>query len=1241
MTDIMLQAGSLIITEDAPTQAITSYSNLNVEDGDSSVVLWRNPDKFVITDRTKQFAVTNYNKIVFPQQNDNGIEDAPYNFNTYVRKHGEWVEFNYTNYPVPQDSYLYEQVDELNEFRYTALGLGIDPEDRFVSVNELKDLHIVQDNPGGGGGLITVSPPYMLVPPAPVNFRLIVRWESIDLSWTAGNAQYVNHSYTEIYRSIFNDVTSAVIINHSYNANYVDNTVTQGIQYFYWIRHVSIDGIKSAFNSPIGLSGTLSNDPSKMLDILTGEIRDSQLHVSLSTPIGQIPYLQDQVVINADAITAEALARADAINAEATARALAIEAEAIARGTAIDEATAILQTEDMNLATRIEFVTSVSNATFDNAKLWQFDTSVEGWTSNAGSPTVSSGYLRPYFSTATYVTSPSFTADGNTYPEVRLRIRRVGNPIWHGVIQYTTTLVTGFSSAYQIEIPEPVFFAEAATIFCDMSQALDWDTSVITQLRIQASLISDASNYFEFDWISIGRSGPGASIAAIVEEQTARTTADEAEALARTTLATQLRGSYTGSDIDAVTSGLIYEERLARVTEDNALALQISSISVGTNTQFDGSKMWYFDNGVEGWTQGSIVTPSWIRCNAGGYLSTTLGTAIGGPPNPKGNVNTQIRFRIRKIGTPTWVGNIQYIILGDAFNYVMNIPTEPTFESDGTASVTLNAYGAWVTANELGSILLNLYTTSSGNTYELDWFAVGRPAPGASTASVIQEQQARISADNALASDITVLEAQMLNKAEASAVTALQTEVTEIDGQVTAQASDITTLKATTANGGNLIPTDTEFTGTGITPWVVTGDGPMSGGKNFGGMTIDGVNCLGVRSTSSTPSTSSYFYIYHPNIPVVEGKRYCFSAYTASQSADVALVIQWFTAVSGGTSISSFAVLAPASSGGANLSTWARPAVFAVAPATAKAARIYMRFNRRTSQNDPYAWIARPSFNQVSDVLTAVPEYSAGGVPGAFAAVQTEASVRASETGPLMAQWSVKTTVGSLVGGVGFYNDGSITRFAIHADQFYVYSPGKNTFTLVVDGSNLAVPGGKIQTRTIVTDRIQIGAVTATVDAGGGITAMTVTTGAGASISSYNSAFLTRSYVGSTLIANAIVNVRFRTRTTMAAGYYRVGISSQGLYMINQFSANMGAFANQNGTTLTMYLVPNTYYGLPSFSLLASLLSSISGSYTGSVTLQLANLSITISHQNTGLSVDGIIDVAEFQMYSIFQELKV
>lgn len=76
--------------------------------------------------------------------------------------------------------------------------------------------------------------------------------------------------------------------------------------------------------------------------------------------------------------------------------------------------------------------------------------------------------------------------------------------------------------------------------------------------------------------------------AAIEDETTARVDGDEAEATARTLLATQLRGGYTGSDLTAVSSGLLYDESQVRSAADASQVTRIEGLESSVDTPGTG-----------------------------------------------------------------------------------------------------------------------------------------------------------------------------------------------------------------------------------------------------------------------------------------------------------------------------------------------------------------------------------------------------------------------------------------------------------------------------------------------------------------------------------------------------------------------------------------------------------------------------------------------------------------------------
>lgn len=102
---------------------------------------------------------------------------------------------------------------------------------------------------------------------------------------------------------------------------------------------------------------------------------------------------------------------------------------------------------------------------------------------------------------------------------------------------------------------------------------------------------------------------------------------------------------------------------------------------------------------------------------------------------------------------------------------------------------------------------------------------------------------------------------------------------------------------------------------------------------------------------------------------------------------------------------------------------------------------------------------------------------------------QTAQNTADGNTTTYYAQWGVKTTVGSLQGGVGFYNNGSTTSFTVNANQI-IFTDGSVTggtpFQIVggvtqiksasiIDGS---ITNAKIANATIQNAKIADGAIT-------------------------------------------------------------------------------------------------------------------------------------------------------------------
>lgn len=985
MTKLVIATDSIAVSADSPSTFL---------EGTPTIILSNDTDRNALVtvgssinqvESIHNFSVTSQNFITYPWS-DTGIEDADYDNNMYVRKNGKWVILTIEPFPeIEPDSYLYSEVADLRAWQNIAMGNSPDVDARYISVNELIALGILKRQPGGAVSGVVV--PFKEIPPIPQNLKAIREVSTCTLFWEAANLFYSNHGFTEVFRHTSDDLASALKVGQTYsNYTYSESEVlVTDTAYYYWIRFVSEGGEIGPFNATEGTLAVAA-DPSQLLDILSGAITIDELHPSLSAPIELITApdgLVNTQIVLAETIAQETLNRIDAVNAEATARQLAVLAEAEDRNTAISTATNILETADLNLAERVDFVTATSNGTFDSKFLWQFDLfpevgvdTTEGWTNSIGIPEVSSGLIKPAFSSDTWMNSPDFTLDGAIFSDIRMRIKKVGNPVWEGSLYFTTTLDPVFGGYRTLTIAEPVFFAGEAIARWSMVDIADWDISIINGFKFQLSVVSDAANYFLIDWIGVGRIAPAASLAALAEERTAWTTADAAEAALRTTLAAQIRGGYDGSDLDSVSSGLLYEEKIARAEADNALAIQITLLTAGTTTQFDYINIWYFDSTIEGWSGSatpSTLNPGWLRPANGAsgvYLESPTISVLG-------NTYPQIRTRVRKVGSPIFEGRIDYITVADSdWGTAGKSVTilEPSYD-EGIAMLTWDMGTPW-DSSEITQFRVVLSDEQTVTDYfEIDWFAVGRPSPGASSAELLDLQQVVTTGFTALGEDVTAIEVSLDTKASASSVATLQSEVTDLEGELSSQSSAITAIKSSLGGGNNLV-TNSELENS-TEGWEFTLGGTATlqeSGRNLFITLPQGINTLcGRFSTSGAGVGNLNIASSSVNSPeylakITPNSRYCVSAYVAGTSVSTSSVgIAWYD----GTGIfisESFSTPTsiPLISAVNSLATMVRIYVFGTAPSNAKYARAVFKANALISTSSAFFIAAKPMVEEVS-----------------------------------------------------------------------------------------------------------------------------------------------------------------------------------------------------------------------------------------------------------------------------------
>lgn len=118
----------------------------------------------------------------------------------------------------------------------------------------------------------------LTIPPAPTGFKATGAFATIILEWN--DPGYRNHGYAEIWRSNVNNFTSAVLIGQSPGILYTD-AIGNSQTVYYWIRFVSKSDVVGPFNSTAGTMAATSLDPEYALQVLEGQIGDSELDNAL------------------------------------------------------------------------------------------------------------------------------------------------------------------------------------------------------------------------------------------------------------------------------------------------------------------------------------------------------------------------------------------------------------------------------------------------------------------------------------------------------------------------------------------------------------------------------------------------------------------------------------------------------------------------------------------------------------------------------------------------------------------------------------------------------------------------------------------------------------------------------------------------------------------------------------------------------------------------------------------------
>ena len=524
-----------------------------------------------------------------------------------------------------------------------------------------------------------------------------------------------------------------------------------------------------------------------------------------------------------DTVTASAGNNAAAIQAEATTRANAdsalsqslatVAASAASNAAAISNETTARTTADAAMASQIATLRAESGG-YDPALNYGFASTVEGWTGTRCTLAIENGRLivTNDDAGASYLNSPVVSLKGRDHDRIRCRITRRAGSGWNGQVTYVTANHAS-SSSYRKLIADPgLAVGQTMVLEWDMSQLTnggsDWSDSTITRFYLWLS--SAAGDVFEIDWIAVGQIAPSASVASVVDERTARISGDEANASAVTALGSSL--TTTNQNVtaaqqaaqDAATLAGGKGKVLVQATAPAVADRLVQNLWIDTTGNANTPKRW---NGTA-WvavtdkvaTDAAAAAQSALSQLAGKAdasalqaLSTTV-TNQGNTLSSQGSSITELNNSLQ-----TTNGNVATAQqAAQAAASLAGSKGKVLYQSAAPAVADRQAENLWID------------TTGAANT----------PKRWNGSAWVAVTDKVATDAAAAAASAL----AQVANKADASALQALNSTVTSQGTTLTSQGAALTQLKASIGQQPDNLILRGSFEDGLVDPWT---NGPM------------------------------------------------------------------------------------------------------------------------------------------------------------------------------------------------------------------------------------------------------------------------------------------------------------------------------------------------------------------------------------------------------------------------------
>jgi len=185
-------------------------------------------------------------------------------------------------------------ISAMTEILETGEGVRGNPLDKKITLRELLDSGIGRLKNGTRAGMpgslesgFEPPAPNMATPPAPTGFSAEGSFYGmINLTWDNPVELYGNHAYTTIYRSEADNFANAQVAGRDPGVLYSDyvrddaaggDSPGQLKGYYYWITFTSTAGVEGPPNSADGTYAEPLADMDYVLDLLTGQIGESEL----------------------------------------------------------------------------------------------------------------------------------------------------------------------------------------------------------------------------------------------------------------------------------------------------------------------------------------------------------------------------------------------------------------------------------------------------------------------------------------------------------------------------------------------------------------------------------------------------------------------------------------------------------------------------------------------------------------------------------------------------------------------------------------------------------------------------------------------------------------------------------------------------------------------------------------------------------------------------------------------------